>query len=211
MHDWEDGGDNGGDGDIPSQNIEPYPIIIGPYDEDETTISHSSGPFEGEGFSFAEELEFYGDFFSAVTDVEDAFVFASNWGRPVYKRVKGVIPGATWIEGGIGFFTQLAKDIPDPNVNGFLTVTFRAVITGFEDMGTDVVSTFVGTTITGPPLATVGGAITSETGLGSVFGYTIGGATGVFGGSYVTTRAMDEWFWEDYFNPRVFPELFPEQ
>jgi hypothetical protein len=148
------------------------------------------------------ELENFGASTDFGINLLDAIETVSNYGRPFYKQIKASIPGGGFIEGIMGSGLQYAKDLGDPNITSNLYFG-RALITGAEDFGSDLVSSFFATFIA-PAGGIAGMAVTGETGpVGSTVGGFIGGAATYLGTSYGVTRLMDERFW-----PQVNQNLF---
>jgi hypothetical protein len=161
-------------------------------------------------------FEFYTEFYTWLSYLDDAFTFLDNYGRPFYKHAKGVIPAGFRAEFIAGFVITGLADLNNPN----LTIgqrLGRATITGIEDGLTEIAATKVATFLT--PFGIEAGALiagvaaTPETfGAGTLPAATIGGGAGGFstfvGASYVTTRAIDTIIWKPI-NETFFPGLFP--
>ncbi len=124
--------------------------------------------------------------------LDDAATWVDNYGRPIYKHGKGVVPGGFFIEAGLGALTTFIGDLNNPDLTLGQRVG-RAFVTGIEDGVTEVVSTVVGG---------FAGGLASPGGLTAFAAY--------FGASYATTRAMDDIVWGGIVNP-LMPGLFPPE
>ena len=156
--------------------------------------------------NWPKQLWHYAEFIKSHKLLNDSLTFVSNYGRPVYKHIKGFYSFSPLTEGFMGAGTQFAQDLVDPTVSPN-EYAGRVVVIFVEDIITDVVSTFVGARITGPLLAGIGAAATAETGPGAVVGGGFSGLVGYLGGAYGTTLLMDEYFWKPL-NYQLYPELF---
>lgn len=139
-----------------------------------------------------------------------------NYGRPVYKHAKGVIPGGAIPEGIAGALITLLTDMSNPDLT-IMQRLGRAGIIGVQDAITASISNKVAKKAT-PYGVALGASLTgalvtpSTAGIATVpvagAGGYIGGTIAFIGASYATTRFMDEIIWKSI-NNKVFPGLFP--
>jgi hypothetical protein len=134
----------------------------------------------------------------------DAIEFVCNYGRPVYKQVKGPIPGG-YGEAVLGSFLQFFKDINDPDVRSYQYLG-RAITVGIEDYFSDSVATYFGSQV-GVIAFGIGAVDTVETGPGAGFADGTAGLLTYLGTSYMVTQAIDEGIWNPL-NKQVLPGLF---
>ena len=179
---------------------------IGPFIPQSQNDNNDAGP----------NFDFYTEGYTWLSYLDDAFTFLENYGRPVYKHVKGIVPGGFSAEFVVGFVVTGLADLSNPDLTPGQRIG-RAAIIGIEDGITDIAATRVASIFT--PLGVEGGALlfggaaTPETfGLGALPAGAIGGYLGGFatfvGVSYGTTRVMDTMFWAPV-NNTFLPGLFP--
>ena len=184
---------------------------IGPTVQQPSEPSNSNDP--------APEFNLWKDTYDGGQWIDAGVTWTINYGRPVYKHVKGVIPGSFPVEFGLGALTSALNDLNNPNLS-LGQRTGRALVVGLEDGVTDLASTAlagiaapVGAQIGGVAGALVGGLLTAEVGgaggiPGLATGEALGGGVTFVAVSYGTTRLLDEKVWAPA-NQSFLPFLFP--
>ncbi|MPM35315.1 hypothetical protein SDC9_81905 [bioreactor metagenome] len=136
----------------------------------------------GEDIKKLEDLKNWNSYGSTLLDT---FENVANFGQPLYKHLKGAIPGGV-PEGIIGGIIQFEMDSTLP----FGQRLLRASLIGLEDVSTDAASS----AFAGDAMALVGGVIGCAAASG--LGCAVGLGVGFVAGSVVATELIDNYFWD---------------
>lgn len=136
----------------------------------------------GEDIKKLEDLKNWNSYGSTLLDT---FENVANFGQPLYKHLKGAIPGGV-TEGIIGGIIQFEMDSTLP----FGQRLLRASLIGLEDVATDAAAS----AFAGDAIALVGGVIGCAAASG--LSCAVGLGVGFVAGSVVATELIDIYFWD---------------
>ena len=183
------------------------------YGESETyypTAKMISTPEQSPAQKIMGDLSFYKDLYGLGGTIEGGLVYGSNYLRPAWRHVRGVLPGGVY-EGIASAALQFGNDLANPNANfTWWQYGLRAVVVGGEDVIIDADANLIGG-LTGAVGGTIGGLLTAGTGVGVAVGTDVGATFGFIAGSYITTQRAEvgrEAFNKETVN-KIVPGLFP--